>query len=234
MADRIEFVEGRLTDLKACHDGQFDLVVSFDAPVSYTYPRHEEVLRDLVRIAGKAVVVSVSSRMDSLPYLYNPAQKLQYLVDEHDPDPAVQWYVRHGQAQLEGWRRAFDLFDRVLEGGCSKSPIRYLTGWPGAGRPGPLHPAAVSEAPALHAGVPGAVPRPMLYVRPPAVRLRPRQGQPGGIRQETWLMHDPYTRRSPHMRVWSVFEKCRSGFVSGRVSPWQAAMLFCSISASAH
>ncbi len=35
--DHIEFVQGRLTELDAYRDGQFDMVISFDAPVSYIY-----------------------------------------------------------------------------------------------------------------------------------------------------------------------------------------------------
>ena len=39
---RMEFVQGRLTDLGSYFDSQFDMVISFDAPVSYTYPRQFE------------------------------------------------------------------------------------------------------------------------------------------------------------------------------------------------
>ena len=35
--DRITFVKGALENLSAYHDRQFDLVISFDAPISYTY-----------------------------------------------------------------------------------------------------------------------------------------------------------------------------------------------------
>lgn len=60
--ENITFVRGSLTELQHYSDQAFDLVISFDAPVSYTYPEHVQVLSQLVRIAGKAVIVSVSSR----------------------------------------------------------------------------------------------------------------------------------------------------------------------------
>ena len=75
VSDKITFVKGALEDLSAYKDGEFDLVMSFDAPVSYTYPNQERVLSELVRIAGKRIILSVSSRLGSLPYLANPIQK---------------------------------------------------------------------------------------------------------------------------------------------------------------
>lgn len=45
--DRMEFIQGALEDLSAYRDGQFDLVLSFDAPVSYTYPHQEQVIGEL-------------------------------------------------------------------------------------------------------------------------------------------------------------------------------------------
>jgi SAM-dependent methyltransferase len=120
--DRMEFVQGRLTDLRRYADGQFDLVICTDAPVSYTYPRHGEVLRELVRIARKAVVVSVSSRLGYFPYLFNPAQKMQYIVDETADDPVVQWYVRHSEERVRRWEPDFDLGERFLATGLMQDP----------------------------------------------------------------------------------------------------------------
>ena len=39
--DRITFVKGALEDLSAYVDRSFDLVMSFDSPISYTYPNQE-------------------------------------------------------------------------------------------------------------------------------------------------------------------------------------------------
>ena len=60
--DRMTFVKGALEDLSAFQDRSFDLVISFDAPISYTYPKQEQVLRELVRICRKRLVLSVSDR----------------------------------------------------------------------------------------------------------------------------------------------------------------------------
>lgn len=51
--DRITFVKGALEDLGDYRNKSFDMVVSFDAPISYTYPNQEHVIGELVRIAKK-------------------------------------------------------------------------------------------------------------------------------------------------------------------------------------
>ena len=122
VAEQIEFVEGRLTELSRYQDGQFDLVICTDAPVSYSYPGHKEVLGELARIAGKSLIVSVSSRLGYFPYFFNPIQKLQYLVDEQADDPVVQWYVRHGQAQLENWTPDFTATSQFSVSGLMQDP----------------------------------------------------------------------------------------------------------------
>ena len=100
VSDKITFVKGALEDLSAYKDGEFDLVMSFDAPVSYTYPNQERVLSELVRIAGKRIILSVSSRLGSLPYLSNPIQKNQFILDENSKDPFVQWLIGHREEAL--------------------------------------------------------------------------------------------------------------------------------------
>ena len=91
--DRITFVQGALEDLSAYADRSFDLVISFDAPVSYTYPQQEKTIRELVRIAKKRIMLSVSSRLGALPYLANPIQKNQFILDRDSPDGWVQWCI---------------------------------------------------------------------------------------------------------------------------------------------
>ncbi len=54
--DKITFVKGALEDLKNFKDKSFDLVISFDAPISYTYPNQEHVISEFVRI-GKNVLL---------------------------------------------------------------------------------------------------------------------------------------------------------------------------------
>ena len=101
--DRITFVRGALEDLGAYRDREFDLAMSFDAPVSYTYPNQNKVLGELVRIAGKRIAVSVSSRLGSLPYLANPIQKNQFILDENADDPFVQWCVANREQMIAGF-----------------------------------------------------------------------------------------------------------------------------------
>lgn len=101
--DRITFVRGALEDLSAYPDRSFDLVLSFDAPVSYTYPRQEQTIRELVRIAGKRIMLSVSSRLGALPYLANPVQKNQFILDPASPDPWVQGCLAARQRMIDGF-----------------------------------------------------------------------------------------------------------------------------------
>ena len=101
--DRITFVKGALENLSEYHNRQFDLVISFDAPISYTYPNQNKVIGELVRIAGKRIMISVSSRLGSLPYLANPIQKNQFILDENCDDPFVQWCVTNREQMISGF-----------------------------------------------------------------------------------------------------------------------------------
>ena len=117
VSDKITFVKGALEDLSAYKDGEFDLVMSFDAPVSYTYPNQERVLSELVRIAGKRIIISVSSRLGSLPYLANPIQKNQFILDENSKDPFVQWLIGHREEALGNFTFKKADLDKLLEDG---------------------------------------------------------------------------------------------------------------------
>lgn len=105
--ERITFVKGALEDLSAYPDDSFDLVMSFDAPISYTYPNQEKVISELVRIAKKRIMVSVSSRLGYLPYLSNPIQKNQFILDPECDDGWVRWCVENRQNAIDSFR--FDL-----------------------------------------------------------------------------------------------------------------------------
>ena len=115
--DRITFVKGALEDLSAFRNREFDLAMSFDAPVSYTYPHQEQVIGELVRIAGKRIMVSVSSRLGSLPYLANPIQKNQFILDENADDPFVQWCVANREQMIEGFVFSKDRAEKLLSSG---------------------------------------------------------------------------------------------------------------------
>ena len=124
VSDRIEFVRGALEDLSAYADRAFDLVISFDAPVSYTWPNQEKVIAELVRIARKRIILSVSSRLGSLPYLANPVQKNQFILDEGADDPFVRWCVENRERMIDGFAfdraRAEKLLEDGLMGGAEE------------------------------------------------------------------------------------------------------------------
>jgi hypothetical protein len=92
------FIHGSLEDLTAFRDGQFDLVVSFDAPISYTYPNHESVIQNIIRIADKRICLSVYSRL-AWTYHFDPAQKEKYILDCATNDPLARWTLDHGLSQ---------------------------------------------------------------------------------------------------------------------------------------
>lgn len=124
VSDKITFVEGALEDLSAYADNSFDLVMSFDSPISYTYPNQEKVIGELVRIAKKKIMISVSSRLGALPYLANPIQKNQFILDKDSKDAWVQWCLSNREQMIESFSfnkekliKAFDsgLLDDIEE-----------------------------------------------------------------------------------------------------------------------
>lgn len=117
VSDRITFVKGALEDLTAYADHSFDLVMSFDAPISYTYPDQYRVIGELVRMARKRVMFSVSSRLGSLPYLCNPVQKNQFILNEDDDDPFVQWCVTNREETIRRFRFNRQHAEQVLAEG---------------------------------------------------------------------------------------------------------------------
>jgi len=96
LTQKITFIHGTLEDLSAFADKQFDLVMSFDAPVSYTWPNHEQVLRELVRIAAKRLCISVYSRAPWVSYAFDP-RKGKYILNPKSKDHLVRWYRRSRQ-----------------------------------------------------------------------------------------------------------------------------------------
>lgn len=117
VTDRITFVKGALEDLSAYRDHEFDLVMSFDAPISYTYPNQNKVIGDLTRIARKRIMISVSSRLGSLPYLANPIQKNQFFLNEDSDDPFVQWCVANKDRMIGGFSFNKENAEKVMSGG---------------------------------------------------------------------------------------------------------------------
>jgi SAM-dependent methyltransferase len=135
--DRITFVQGRLTDLTAYLDGQFDLVLSLDAPISYTYPKHNYVIAELIRVASKAVVFCVSSRLGSYPNQFNPAGKKPFLIDESDQDTAMRWYTREW-AERDKWIPDFSRADLLWNDGLFADPDETFEDMENGGTPWPV------------------------------------------------------------------------------------------------
>ena len=117
VTDRITFVQGALEDLSSYEDRSFDLVISFDAPISYTYPDQERTIEELVRIAGRRIMISVSSRLGALPYLANPIQKNQFILDKDSKDGWVQWCISSREQMIKGFSLKKDSLMKTYETG---------------------------------------------------------------------------------------------------------------------
>ena len=115
--DRITFVQGALEDLSAYADKSFDLVMSFDSPISYTYPNQEKTISEMVRLARKRIMISVSSRLGALPYLANPIQKNQFILDKNSKDGWVQWCLSSREQMIEEFSFSKDSIMKTYETG---------------------------------------------------------------------------------------------------------------------
>lgn len=115
--DRITFVQGALEDLSAYADKSFDLVMSFDSPISYTYPNQEKTISELVRLARKRIMFSVSGRLGALPYLANPIQKNQFILDKDSKDEWVQWCLKSREQMIEEFSFSKDTIMKTYETG---------------------------------------------------------------------------------------------------------------------
>lgn len=115
--ENITFVKGALEDLSAFADKSFDLVMSFDAPISYTYPNQEKVIGELVRLAKKKIIVSVTSRLGVLPYRANPIQKNQFILNSEDSDGFVQWCISNRQNAIDSFMLDKKGIDELIQNG---------------------------------------------------------------------------------------------------------------------
>lgn len=115
--DNITFVKGALEDLSSYKDKSFDLVMSFDSPISYTYPNQESVIKDLIRICKKKIVISVTSRLGSLPYIANPIQKNQFILDNNSDDNFVQWCLSNKENMIRNFKYKKEICEELLKSG---------------------------------------------------------------------------------------------------------------------
>ena len=131
------FIRDSLEDLDQFQDGQFDLVISFDAPISYTYPIHETVIENLIRIASKRLIISVYSRL-AWTYLFDPAQKLKYILDRDTNDPYARWTLDHGIRQLIQYRPNMAAVRTFFQTGLMEPPEETAIAYEQGGTPWPV------------------------------------------------------------------------------------------------
>jgi hypothetical protein len=91
--------------------------MSFDSPISYTYPNQELVIKELVRICRKKIAISVASRLGSLPYPSNPIQKNQFILDPNSDDSFVQWCLSNREHLINNFKYNKSICDELLERG---------------------------------------------------------------------------------------------------------------------
>ena len=115
--ENITFIKGALEDLSEFGDRQFDLVMSFDSPISYTYPNQENVIKELIRIGKKKIIISVTSRLGSLPYMSNPIQKNQFILDDNCEDSWVKWLVNNKDNMVNNFNFNVNLCYEMLKKG---------------------------------------------------------------------------------------------------------------------
>ena len=132
----ITFVCGKLEDLSAYSDNQFDLVMSFDAPISYTWPEHEQVIENLVRIAAKRICVSVYSRAATVAYRFDPASKEKYFLHPRSKSLSVQWYRKFGKRG--GFRPDFSAARDLLRTGLPEDPQAIVAAYERGETPWPV------------------------------------------------------------------------------------------------
>jgi ubiquinone/menaquinone biosynthesis C-methylase UbiE len=97
--NNISFIHGSLENLKQFADKQFDMVLSFDSPISYTYPKQNQTIENLIRICSKRIIIGVYCRL-AWTYSFDPAQKVKYILNEETKDPLARWYIDHGSKMV--------------------------------------------------------------------------------------------------------------------------------------
>lgn len=142
--DNMTFIRGSLENLEQFRDGQFDLVLSFDAPISYTYPNHEAVIANLIRIASKRLIISVYSRL-AWTYQFDPAQKLKYILDETTTDPYARWTLDHAVHKLTDYKPDMAAVRAFFKTGLMEPPEETMKAYEKGGAPWPVSYAFMPE-----------------------------------------------------------------------------------------
>jgi ubiquinone/menaquinone biosynthesis C-methylase UbiE len=100
--DNMTFIHGSLENLSEFTDKQFDMVLSFDSPISYTYPNQNKTVENLIRICSKKIIIGVYCRL-AWTYQLDPAQKLKYILNKETKEPLARWYIENGEQMLDNF-----------------------------------------------------------------------------------------------------------------------------------
>ena len=123
VTQNITFVKGALEDLSTFADKQFDLVMSFDAPISYTWPNHEQAIENLLRIAAKHLCVSVYSRAATVAYGFDPSSKEKYILTKSAKDTSLgNIKLRSLRKRRKNFRPDFAAAREILRNGLRVNP----------------------------------------------------------------------------------------------------------------
>ncbi|MCL1830832.1 MAG: class I SAM-dependent methyltransferase [Oscillospiraceae bacterium] len=137
LMENITFVQGSLDDLSAYSDNQFDLVISFDAPICYCYPNHEQVIAELVRIANRKICFGVYNRL-GWTYQFDPAQKEKYILDTGSKDALVRYTLDTAKEQRSSYRPDFESVRRFFRVGLMQPTEMTVSEYEAGGTPWPI------------------------------------------------------------------------------------------------
>ncbi|MCR4316827.1 MAG: class I SAM-dependent methyltransferase [Planctomycetes bacterium] len=121
----INVADGEIADLAEFADGSKDLVLCIDAPLSFSYPEHEKALSELIRVAGKAVVIVTTSRLGTIPVALGWDLTREYVPEEIEDE--FEPYIYAGGLLANGamrWRE--ELLDHVRELGLDSRDFGFL------------------------------------------------------------------------------------------------------------
>jgi ubiquinone/menaquinone biosynthesis C-methylase UbiE len=114
--NNITFIQGSLENLEQFTDTQFDMVLSFDSPISYTYPNQKQTIQELIRICSKRIIIGVYSRL-AWTYSFDPGQKIKYILNNETNDPLARWYLDQGSKRVANHRPDMKSIKKFFETG---------------------------------------------------------------------------------------------------------------------
>jgi ubiquinone/menaquinone biosynthesis C-methylase UbiE len=135
--NNITFIKGNLENLDQFEDKQFDMVLSFDSPISYTYPNHYQVIKNLIRICSKRIILGVYSRL-AWTYSFDPAQKLKYILNEDSKDPFARWYLDQGTKMVENHKPDMEYVNKFFQTGLMEDLKETVKKFDDGGTPWPV------------------------------------------------------------------------------------------------